>query len=241
MKVYNLLTDSLDNQNKLFLDGIDYINTDDATNEKLNYYYFIPKSTIESKKPSSLLICIPGLSASGERFVNAEFKQLALTDNFIIISPTFIFNNEDWHKRKSYQYPEKWSGKALLNIIKKINKQGYNTKDNYLYGFSAGAQFAIRFALWKPDLCKAVIAHARGGELIRANIHINTKFFLSVGKQDTSRIENTEVFYYSAEWLNIKAIYKVYDCAHTIPLEQITDSIEFIQNVKNDTISFFDK
>lgn len=225
----------------LFIDGINFINTEGSSNEKLEYYFYVPKNTLNRNEPSPLLVCIPGLSASGKGFVNISFKQFALKENFIIIAPSFKFNREDWNARKSYQYPEKWSGNALISIIKQINKHGYKTQDTYLYGFSAGAQFATRFALWKPHYCKAVIAHARGGEYIKPLIHMNTKFFLTVGKQDTSRIENAEVFYYSCEWLNIHAVYKLYNCGHTIPEEQITDSIQFIQNVKNNTLSIFNK
>ncbi|MGD9582003.1 MAG: alpha/beta fold hydrolase [Vampirovibrionia bacterium] len=226
---------------KSYIDGVDFIETPDLINDKVNYYYYIPKNSINNRIKPDLLICVPGLSGNGRYFVNDIFKQFAQNNQFIIVAPSFIFNNTDFKNKKSYQYPEKWSGKALLNIIDKLNNSGYRTKDNYFYGFSAGAQFITRFALLKPDKCKAVIAHARGGELIKLNRFIKTKFMISVGKKDISRIENNEVFYYSCEWHNIHAIFKLYDCDHIIPDQQITDTIEFITKVKEDNLSIFEK
>ncbi len=44
-------------------------------------------------------------------------------NNFIILSPAFRFDQSDWEKRYSYQYPEVWSGEALLKMLEEKNRR----------------------------------------------------------------------------------------------------------------------
>ncbi len=211
--------------------GIDSIETDNYANKELEFYYYIPASVISEKEVAHpVLICVPGLSGRGENAVTADFKQFANREGFVIIAPSFVYDAADWGSRTSYQFPEVWSGKALLNIIDNVKeKNSLAFSKFYLHGFSAGAQFVLRFALWKPELCAACAAHAPGGTVI-PDKYCDVKFIVSVGKEDTDRIAKAETFYNSAKAISIDVNYRQYEGGHMLPPDEITDSLQFFKD-----------
>lgn len=212
----------------------DYIITGNYANKHLNYYYYVPSSvTYDLEFVYPLIICVPGLSGMGKWFIKNSIKDFAHSEKFVILAPSFKFDDKYWEIAKSYQYPAVWSGEALLKIIQKINKTGIYTSDLYLLGFSAGAQFVLRLSLWQSDLCKAVSAHAFGGRII-PDKYVNVKYFVSCGIEDTYRKEHAEAFFMSAGPLGIHVTYKQYQGGHFLPDEQISDTLSFFQEVKND-------
>jgi predicted esterase len=215
------------------IEGIDFINTDNYANTRLEFYYYIPSGVIENKnKPYPLLLCIPGLSGSGEDFVQPIFKEFANKEGFVIVAPSFIWDEKNWDSQRSYQFPSVWSGEALIRIINKLkDKQGILLSKFYLFGVSAGAQFSLRFAIWRPELCAACAAHGSGGT-VTPEEKIGVKFYVSVGKEDRSRIAKSEWFYNSAKKLGIDVIYRQYEGGHTFSNLQIEDSLSFFKNVK---------
>ena len=211
-----------------------FINTENQANKELQFYYYVPVSVQEEKQISHpVLVCVPGLSGNGKNFVSQSIKEFADTQGIIIIAPSFKFDKNNWDTGKSYQYSSVWSGNALLKIIKKINKLGYKTSHFYLYGFSAGAQFVLRFALWKPDISKACIAHAGGGRIIPLK-KVNTKFLVTCCDKDKHRLEHASHFYHSAKTLGIDVTYKKYKGGHILPKEQEFDAIDFLTQVHNE-------
>ena len=160
------------------IEGIDAINTNNYANTRLEYYYYIPKAIMgwrQGKHP--LLVMIPGLSGRGENLVGREFKDFAEQEKFILVAPSFMYDEKNWDSERSYQYPSVWSGNALLKIIEKLkNRNHVGISKFYLFGQSAGAQFALRFCLWKPDLCAACAAHASGGT-VEPDKRVNVRFF----------------------------------------------------------------
>ena len=211
--------------------GIDSIETDNYANKKLEFYYYIPARVITEKQKSyPVLICVPGLSGRGEDAVTADFKQFADREGFVIIAPSFVYDAADWASRTSYQFPEVWSGNALLHIIDKVKeKNSLHFSKFYLHGFSAGAQFSLRFALWKPKLCAACAAHAPGGTVI-PDKYCGAKFMISVGKEDTDRIAKAEAFYKSAKALGMDVDYRQYEGGHILPPAEIADSLQFFKD-----------
>lgn len=212
--------------------GIDSIETDNYVNKKLEFYYYIPSNILSDKQKSyPVLICIPGLSGRGENAVTAEFKRFADQEGFVIIAPSFTFDEANWNSKTSYQYPEVWSGNALLDIIAKVKeKDALNLSKLYLHGFSAGAQFVLRFALWKPELCAACAAHASGGTVV-PDKYCNVKFMVSVGKEDTDRIAKSEYFCNNAKAEGIDVHYRQYEGGHMLPPPQVADSVDFFKRV----------
>lgn len=215
------------------IEGISSIETDNYANRILQFYYYIPAKVIKEKgKAHPLLGCIPYLSGRGEEFVLPIFKDFAEEEGFVIVSPSFVFDEKNWESQTSYQYPSAWSGEAFIRIVEKVKKMfELNISKFYLFGFSAGAQFSLRFALWKPELCSAVSAHAGGGVVIPEKF-VDVKFFVSVGKNDTKRIEIVENFYLKAKELGIDVTYRKYFGGHILTMYQIRDSLEFFKKVR---------
>ena len=211
--------------------GLDSINTRNYANRNLQYYYYIPGTIVENKNKSyPLLIVIPGLSGQGDLFVTPTYKKFAYENKFVIISPSFAWDEKNWASQKSYQYPNVWSGNALLKIINKFKKD-HNIRISkfHLFGFSAGAQFALRFALWKPKLCAACAAHGSGGRIIPKK-KAGVKFLVTCGTRDASRNEYAKEFRNAAKRYRIDVTYKTYDIGHTLSSAQIEDSLKFFKN-----------
>lgn len=216
------------------VEGVDSINTRNYANTRLEFYYYIPSRVVVAKDSSHpVLVCIPGLSGSGRAFANATFKGFAEREGFIIVAPSFQWDEKNWATKTSYQYPSVWSGNALVAMIDRLRRQqGVSTSKFYLYGFSAGAQFALRFALARPGLCAASSAHASGGTVI-VKSRIGVKFHVSVGRTDRPRVPKAEAFRDSAKRCGVAVTYKLYPGGHVRPREQIEDSFAFFSAVKS--------
>lgn len=91
-----------------------------------------------------------------------------------------MWDENNWDAKKSYQFPEVWSGDALLKIINSF-KQKHNIRISkyYMFGFSAGAQFALRFAFWKQDFC-TYKTYNIDHSLSPAQIEDSMKFFAGI-------------------------------------------------------------
>lgn len=216
-----------------YMDGIDTIPTDNYANTSLEYYYYIPRSVMESsREPHPVFVVVPGLSGRGDQFVSQEFKKFADSEAMVIVAPSFVWDESNWDSGQSYQYPAAWSGNALLRIIDQVEeKAGITTSRFYLFGFSAGAQFALRFCLWKPEQCIACAAHAGGGSAV-PDRKVDVRFFVTVGTQDTSRKEIVQAFYNTARSLGIAVEYKEYNTGHSLTSGQIEDSLRFYADEK---------
>jgi dienelactone hydrolase len=215
------------------IEGVDFVSTSNYANSRLEFYYYIPPKVLKNEQQANpALICIPPLSGRGEGFVSPVIKDFANEEGFIIIAPSFVWDQNNWAAKTSYQYPEAWSGYALLDIIDKVKSaHGLSISKLYLYGFSAGAQFATRFSLWRPNLCVACAAHAGGGTIdVRDKVYV--KFFVSVGRDDAERIPKVEAFVNTAQRLGIEVAYRQYDGGHNLPPQQIQDSLRFFRDVK---------
>ena len=215
----------------LAIEGTASITTNNYANKELQYYYYIPSEISKNpQKASPLLVMVPGLSGKGEYFVNQQCKDFAEKEKFIIIAPSFTFDEKNWKAKKSYHYPSVWSGQALLKIVHDFKaKHGLNISKFYLIGHSAGAQFVLRFALWKPQLCAAIAGHGSGG-WIRPKRYVPGKFFITVGNKDTtSRIKIAQEFYNSAKKYGLDVKYKEYDTGHDMVAEQMIDTLDFFR------------
>lgn len=220
-------------EDKTSISGIDFVETDNYANPQLGYYYYIPKKLKNAKKVS-FLVMVPGLSGKGESIASKPFKALAQKNNFVIIAPSFMEDAENWDSEKSYQYPAAWSGKAFNKILSDFSsKQHISYNELYLFGISAGAQFAERYSLIYPNTVKACYLWAPGGVTLPI-IKQKTKFIISVGNKDeVFRKQVAADFYRKAKDLGINVKYKEYNVGHKISDEQIRDSILFFKKCKN--------
>jgi acetyl esterase/lipase len=207
------------------------IQTQDQTNRNLEFFYYIPKQYKAERMP--VLICVPGLNGSGRGFTQGVWARFAEENGFVIVAPSFRFNPEDWKRRRSYQFPSVWSGDALLKILDEVERDADISKDElYLFGHSAGAQVAHRFALWRPDICKAVAFHAPGGVTLPKE-WIPVKFLITVGENDTSRRIKAKYFVQRCKELGISIIFKEYPgLGHGLTGSQIDQSLNFFKKTK---------
>lgn len=217
------------------IEGINSVTTENYANTNLEYYYYIPKSLIEKRiKEAPFLVAVPGLSGKGDAFVPPLFKDLAQREGFVIIAPSFMEDSANFDSGTSYQYPAAWSGDAFNKILDDItSKQKINYKGLYLFGLSAGAQFAERYSVLYPYKVSACFICAPGGVTLPDRAQ-KTKFVIAIGTNDEDvRKETAADFYNTAQRLGIDAQYKQYPIAHALSQDEINDAATFFRIVKN--------
>jgi len=121
---------------------------------------------VDSGRIYRLFLMMPFVPETGLRAMkrNAMWLKLADERGWFVVSPSFVWVREDVRDRnKSFYYPEKWSGKCVLDGLEEIGKQfPVDTHRIFVQGLSGGAQFAHRFALWAPDRVEAVAVNSSG-------------------------------------------------------------------------------
>lgn len=216
------------------LSGNDSITTTNYANPQLNYFYYIPQSVLQNKtKRHPYLIMVPGLGGQGQGFVTQAVTNFADTYGFVIIAPSFAFDEKNFDGRTSYQYPAAWSGKALNDILNSFDsKQGLMPSHLYMLGFSAGAQFVLRYSLLYPNYVTACAVNA-AGEADNPTKYQATKFFIAVGSNDEAdRKQTAQKFFTLAQQQKIDIKYREYpNIAHQISDAEIADELSFFSNI----------
>lgn len=131
--------------------------------EQMSYYYFAPKTV------SSVLILVHGISRNAKDIIKA-FKPLAEKNHVLLIAPIFKKGFAKDYQRLGRNGKGPRSDYQLMGIIKdckSLTKLQFN-KFN-LFGFSAGAQFAHRFAFAHPTLVEKVALVAAGWYTLPTN------------------------------------------------------------------------
>jgi predicted esterase len=222
---------------KGFLACVDYIETSNYANRQLEFFLYIPEKVLKNKEEKHpLLVCVPGLSGNGERFAGEIFRDFADNEGFVIIAPSFVWDKKNWKSKRSYQYPSVWSGDALIDIINKVaSRYEVNLGGYYLFGHSAGAQFVLRFAVWKPFSCVACAEYGSGG-FVKPYESNNVRFLLGIGEKDTKRIKQAKNFYDEAEDLFIDVELRWYEGGHGLNKTFIRDALDFFKKAKNENL-----
>lgn len=211
---------------------VEYISSQNPSNSNIKYYYYIPASLRGQTTAYPVIIWVPGLDGDGQESIDEKLYNLADTKGFAILSPTFKFNEEDFKQSKSYQYPQAWSGDALIRMLNQAKNNGLNYSKLYMVGFSAGAQFSSRFSFMRPDMV-AACALLSSGARVKPDKKTGVKYFIGIGSMDTEyRLENAEIFNKAANALNIPIIYKKYDMDHTTNEQEFNDVADFFDKVK---------
>lgn len=212
------------------------ISTEDYTNSVVNYFYYIPAMLEKSMNPYPVIIWVPGLDGNGEKSIPSKFYELANTKGYAILSPTFVFNEEDFKKQKSYQYPNVWSGNALLSMLDEAKKNGLNYSKLYMAGFSAGGQFVSRFSFIHPEIVDAC-AILSSGARVKPQTRTNVKYFIGIGNNDDEyRLQNAEIFHNAAANLGIPIVYKKYNMDHTMIDTEEEDVVKFFDDVRENRL-----
>ncbi len=199
----------------------------DGKSETVKYQYFRLPSF--SASPQSVVIVVNALTSSGQDRVSPDWLLFAAKNNVTVLSLRFEHNEKDWDNQTSYQFPSSWSGTALLEILNQISKKHAIKTDRLsLVGYSSGAQFAIRFALWRPGLVRSVAAI--GAEYYdEPQIYMPISFFISIGTDDTGRSEKANEFVETCKKIGIPVeLDLVPGLQHTLTSEQIKKARNFI-------------
>jgi len=208
-------------------------------NTKLKYRVFIPDKTSKTRFP--VLVCIGGQNSEGNEYHTNPYRAFAKQNGFAIITVAFKnFDNEEFKKKRSYQYPKAWSAGALTTILG-ITAKRYpiNPYKLYLFGFSAGAQFVHRFTMLHSFSVTACAAHGAGGYDLPKH-YIKTPILVTVGSEDKSRIRRFYQFVEKAVQEKIKIYPKVISGkGHLLSEEQRQMSFDFFLSIKNGTQVFY--
>lgn len=220
------------------LSGVDSITTNNYANQTLSYFYYIPQNVLQNKQARHpYLILVPGLNGQGQDFTTQPFKDFANQYGFVILAPSFAFDEKNLQNKTSYQYPAAWSGRAFNDILNSFDsKQGLLPSRIYMLGFSAGAQFVARYALLYPDYVTACAVNA-AEEVDSPTKYQDTKFYIAVGSQDEAKIKQAaQGFYNLLQQQKIDATYKEYpNITNSISNQEISDELNFFNNINSMT------
>jgi len=149
-------------------DGVEkfIVPTKSKENPAVPFYVRIParyRKQPENKLYRVLFTC-PVYNGDGLKNLAGASGFAALADqrDWFIISPTFHQASAETKDRSaSYYYPETFSGQAVLDALELIRKKyPIATGGLLLHGFSGGAQFVHRFAIWAPAQVAAVVVNS---------------------------------------------------------------------------------
>lgn len=205
-----------------------YVNTSNSTNSMVEFFYYVP-SNIKNSSGYPIIFYLPGLGGDGKSMLHEGKQNFADKNGFAIASITFKFNQRDFDKNMSYQYPSAWSAKAFHDILAKLKNSGVAYKDVYIVGFSAGGQFASRFAIENPGFLKGCAILSSGARVIPDKPN-STRFFFAVGANDEKyRVDNQSKFVDAAKKQNIDVVGKVYPkMGHETSEQEDKDVEQFI-------------
>jgi pimeloyl-ACP methyl ester carboxylesterase len=112
---------------------------------------------------TGVLVLVPGYNGKGEQMLDGRWKTFATKHGLVLLAPTFHAEGKENNEGKGYYYPEQGSGEVMEKALKEVRKRtGAETDKVLFFGFSAGAHYVHRFALWKPQRVKAFVAYSAG-------------------------------------------------------------------------------
>ncbi len=129
--------------------------------EGTKYFYYIPE-TANSRRKTALrtLVLVHGKDSAADAFVEM-WAEVAEKIRVAIVAPVFDSRVFPDYNGLNIQGPR--ADLKLLEIIKDANSiWPINTEKFYIYGHSAGAQFAHRFAMVHPERIVKGVASAAG-------------------------------------------------------------------------------
>ena len=110
-----------------------------------------------------MLVLVPGYNGKGEQMLDARWKAFAGKNGLVLLAPTFHAEGKENNEGRGYYYPEQGSGEVMEMALVELHKRtGVETEKVLFFGFSAGAHYVHRFALWKPRRVKALVAYSAG-------------------------------------------------------------------------------
>lgn len=184
-----------------------------AKDGKIPFFLYRPGSPTSTvtQTASGVLLLIPGHNGPGEAMLDARWRHFADDHNLILLAPTFISSASPQEiQHRGYYYPELGSGHAIEEALAEVHQRTGVSADHILiFGFSAGAHFAHRFALWEPDRVAAFVAYSAGwwSDPTPALAHVPA--LIMCGESDP-RYEPTRAFMEAGLALHLPFIWRSY-------------------------------
>jgi predicted esterase len=111
----------------------------------------------------AVLVLVPGYGGKGESMLDERWKAFADKRSLVLLVPTFHEDASKLQRNQGYYYPEQGSGELMERALEELHRRtGADTSKVLFFGFSAGAHFSHRFALWRPKRVKAFVAYSAG-------------------------------------------------------------------------------
>lgn len=142
-------------------------------------------------KDSKLLVCIHGISRRYKQQIRLLMKYASKNDT-VLVAPYFSDRHYHSFQRHDVGSDGLRSDQVLDNILNDIsNRHDINANKFDLFGFSAGAQFAHRYAYRNPDKIARLTICAAGWYTL-PKFSKQYPYGLAPNKTDTSKFEITE-------------------------------------------------
>jgi predicted esterase len=140
------------------------------------YFLYLPDK-MDPKKTYWLVVGVHGFQGNGKDA--AGLADWVKKGDCIVVGPSFL---------QGFQVLAFDTDKQLLGLFTELRKK-YRLHDKmFLYGFSAGSQFAHRFAMAHPEVVTGCAAHSGGSWATTNTLARRVAFAISCGEADP-RIE----------------------------------------------------
>jgi hypothetical protein len=177
-----------------------FVETTSPDNKLVPFYVRIPKNfDPQQPGPYRILLICPYHNHDGFVTItggeaNKELLDVADERKWFVVTPTLIQKGDVRDRALCYYYPEKFSGKAVLDALDQI-AQKYPVDINHIFvqGLCGGAQFTHRFALWAPDRVVAAAINSSSWFDDPPPTCNQVAWFVAIGDSDPS-FENTMGF-----------------------------------------------
>lgn len=171
-------------------------------------------------KASGILLLVPGYNETGEAMLDARWKVFAEKHGLVLLAPTFKTTPEELQRGRGYYYPEQGSGAEVERMLEQVKREtGVDTEKILIFGFSAGAHFAHRFALWKSERVKAFVAYSAAWWSEPTEDLQEVPALILCGEADELRFEQTKEFFERGHALGLPWVWRSYvGVGHTLTL-----------------------
>ncbi len=115
------------------------------------------------RRAPQVLLLVPGSNGLGEAMLTPDWARFADRHGLVLLAPTFRVSPAELKRREGYYYPARGSGAVVERALDAVAERGKARVGRiFIFGFSAGAHFGHRFALWRPSRVAAFAAGAAG-------------------------------------------------------------------------------
>ena len=127
--------------------------------KELSYYLFLPDSLSDKSK---IMVCVHGISFNAKEQITT-FSERANKHNYIIVAPCFYKKYYKGYQRLETGAAGYTPAIALDKMLQDVeDKHGVDTQIFSLFGYSGGAQFSHRYAMFYPERISRLIVSSAG-------------------------------------------------------------------------------